>query len=108
MKPNLMKLMYAGYYGGNALKGLTPHVVEQALKRRFDVTCRYVGGAYDFEMVCRERAPDGDGPVRLRVRYGWRGNGWQQYEPVAVRKNTRLPRPGDVVYQPDGGYRIAA
>lgn len=107
MKMNLSKLMYAGYYGGSALKGVDPYSMEQALKSRFDVSCHRVGGVYDFELVCRQPSADGDGPIRLRVRYGWVGTGWQ-YQPVPARKNTRLPRSGDVVYGPDGGYRIAA
>lgn len=104
---NLSRLMYAGYYGGSVMKGVSPHHVEQALKRRFDVSCHRIGGVYDFEFVCRETDPDFDGAVRLRIRYGWFGNGWQ-YQPIPVRKRTRVARAGDVIYQPDGGYRIAA
>lgn len=99
---NLSKMMYAGYYGGSVLKGLNPHHVEHALKRRFDVTCHRLGGVYDFELVCRQPDLDGDGPVRLRIQYGWIGNGWK-YQPIPVRKRTRSARAGDVIYQPDGG-----
>ena len=107
MKPNLMKLMYAGYWGGSVLMGESPLHVGYALRRVFDtVTNERRAGAWnlhDFEFRCY----DAQGDLRLRVQYGWVGNGWR-YEPVPVRKNTKLPRPGDVVYFPDGGYPIAA
>ena len=104
MKPSLMKLMYAGYWGASMLKGEEPYYVERALKRVFDrVLTERQPNALDFEFRCY----DAQGDLRLRIQYGWCGNGWR-YEPVAVRKNTRLPRAGDVVYLPDGGYRIAA
>lgn len=107
MKPNLMKLMYAGYYGGSLLLGESPLHVGYALRRVFDtVTNERRPGAwnlYDFEFRCYDESGD----LRLRIQYGWVGNGWR-YEPVPVRKNTRVPRPGDVVYLPDGGYQIAA
>lgn len=107
MKPSLMKLMYAGYWGASMLKGEEPYYVERALKRCFDqvITERRPGAwnALDFEFRCYDESGD----LRLRIQYGWSGNGWR-YEPVAVRKNTRVPRPGDVVYLPDGGNQIAA
>ena len=112
MKPNLMKLMYAGYFGGSMLKGeepYWPYWVERALKRVFAVVkTERTPGTLDFEFRCYDHDEgDDDLRMRLRIQYGWCGNGWR-YEPVAVRKNTRLPRAGDVVYLPDGGYRIAA
>ena len=104
MKPNLMKLMYAGYWGASMLKGEEPYYVERALKRVFDaVETERQPNALDFEFRCYDESGD----LRLRIQCGWVGNGWL-YEPVPVRKNTKLPRPGDVVYLPDGGYRIAA
>ena len=104
MKPSLMKLMYAGYWGASMLKGEEPYYVERALKRVFDrVLTERQPNALDFEFRCYDESGD----LRLRIQYGWVGNGWL-YEPVPVRKNTRVPRPGDVVYLPDGGYQIAA
>lgn len=107
MKPNLMKLMYAGYWGGSRMRGENPLHVSHALQLCFDqVITEHRPGAWnalDFEFRCYDESGD----LRLRVRYGWDGAGWS-YEPVAVRKNTRVPRAGDVVYLPDGGYRIAA
>lgn len=102
---NLQRLMYAGYYGGSVLKGQPPQIVSNALEQRFDVVTRRVGGALDFEMRCYEP----EGRMRLKVRYGWMGNGWQ-YEPVAVRVNQPMParQPGDVVYHRDGSWRVAA
>lgn len=103
---NLKRLMYAGYYGGSVLKGQPPQIVLNALTRRFDVVTRRVGGAHlDFEMRCYEP----EGRMRMKIRYGWMGNGWQ-YEPVAGRVNRPLPRrqPGDVIYNRDGSYRVAA
>lgn len=101
----LMRLMYAGYFGGSEIKGQPPQIVFAALNRRFDVVTRRVGGALDFEMRCYEP----EGPLRMKIRYGSVGNGWV-YEPVAVRRNS--PRParqsGDVTYQRDGSYRVAA
>ena len=104
MKPNLMKLMYAGYWGASMLKGEEPYYVERALKRVFDrVLTERQPNTLDFEFRCYDAAGD----LRLRIQYGWVGNGWC-YDPVPVRKNTKLPRPGDVVYLPDSGYQIAA
>ena len=107
MRVSLSRLMYAGYWGASMLKGESPLHVGYALRRVFDtVTNERRAGAwnlYDFEFRCYDESGD----LRLRIQYGWVGNGWR-YEPVAVRKNTRLPRPGDVVYLPDGGHQIAA
>ena len=107
MKPSLMKLMYTGYYGGSLLLGESPLHVGYALRRAFEtVTNERRPGAWnalDYEFRCY----DAQGALRLRVLYGWAGNGWR-YEPVAERKNTRVPRRGEVVYLPDGGYQIAA
>lgn len=101
---NLMRLMYAGYFGGSTMKGEPPQRVIDALTQRFDVVTAYVGGYYDRELRCYEP----EGRLRLKVRYGWFGNGWK-YEPVAVRKNQRPARkPGDVIYNRDGSYRVAA
>ena len=109
MKPriNLRRLMYAGYWGSSMLKGEEPYWVERALKRVFAVVkTERTPGTLDFEFRCYDEGDD-DLRMRLRIQYSWCGNGWR-YEPVAVRKNTKLPRPGDVVYLPDGGYQIAA
>lgn len=109
MKPriNLRRLMYAGHYGGSLMLGESPIHMGYALRRAFDqVETERRSGAWnalDFEFRCYDESGD----LRLRIRYGWTGSGWQ-YEPVPVRKNTRVPRSGDVAYQPDGGYRIAA
>lgn len=101
---NLMRLMYAGYYGGSVLKGRSPQTVIDALTRRFDVVTRRVGGALDFEMRCYEP----EGRMRMKIRYGWIGTGWV-YEPVAVRRNRPIQRqPGDVIYNRDGSYRVTA
>ena len=106
MRVSLSRLMYAGYWGGSRLLGESPVHVGYALQRCFDQVVterRRPWDALDFEFRCYDAAGD----LRLRVQYGWAGNGWR-YEPVPVRKNTKLPRPGDVIYLPDGGYQIAA
>ena len=101
---NLQRLMYSGYYGGSVLKGQPPQIVLNALTQRFDVVTRRVEGALDFELRCYQ--PEGD--LRMKIRYGWMGNGWV-YEPVAVRRNRPVTRqPGDVIYHSDGSYRVAA
>ena len=91
MRVSLSRLTYAGYWGASMLKGEEPYYVERQ------------PNALDFEFRCYDESGD----LRLRIQCGWVGNGWL-YEPVPVRKNTKLPRPGDVVYLPDGGYQIAA
>ena len=101
---NLQRLMYAGYYAGSVLKGRPPQIVLNALEQRFDVVTRRVDGALDFELRCYE--PEGD--LRMKIRYGWMGTGWV-YEPVAVRRNRPVTRqPGDVIYNRDGSWRVAA
>lgn len=102
---NLQRLMYSGYYGGSTLKGEPPQIVINALAEKFDVVNAYVGGYYDREMRCYEP----EGRMRMKIRYGWFGNGWR-YEPVAVRVNRPRParQPGDVIYNRDGSWRVAA
>lgn len=105
---SLMKLMYAGYYGGSTIKGVAPQYIVNALSRRFDVATRliqtrHVSGVLDFEIRCYEPK----GRLRLTIRYGWTGAGWR-YEPVAVRQSRPQRKPGDVVYRSDGTYSIAA
>lgn len=103
---NLRRLMWAGYNGGSVLKGADPQRVIVALQQRFDVVVvTLMQGPLNFELCCYDQ----NERQRLKVRYGWMGNGWQ-YEPVAVRQRQRRPRrnPGDVVYRPDGSYTVAA
>jgi len=106
-KPNLKALMNHGPWGNSLVTGLPPIHVELALRHVFDCVLneRFPGAwnRYEFEFQCY----DANGALRLKVQYGWNYNGWV-YRPVAVSKNTKLTAPGGVIYQPDGGYRIAA
>jgi hypothetical protein len=101
---NLKRLMYAGYYGGSVIKGEPPKIVIDALAEKFDVVNVYVSCALSRELRCYEP----EGRMRMKIRYGWMGTGWV-YEPVAVRRNRPVTRqPGDVIYNRDGSWRVAA
>ena len=100
---NLQRLMYAGYWGGSVLKGRPPQVVIDALTTRFDAVTAYTGGYFDREIRCYEP----EGRMRMKIRYGWFGNGWR-YEPMAVRVKRPVRQPGDVIYHRDGSWRVAA
>lgn len=100
---NLRRLMWVGYNGGSTLKGADPQRVISALQQRFDVVPTLRQGAMNFELRCYDQ----EGRQRLAIRYGWAGNGWR-YEPVAIRQRRPRRQAGDVVYQPDGSYTVAA
>lgn len=73
-------------WGNTFIEGIPPIHVEMALKQAFDlvVTERLPGAwnYYEYEWQCY----DDQGDLRLKVQYGWTGNGWR-YRPVAVRRS---------------------
>lgn len=97
VKINLKALMNHGHWGNSFLEGTPPIHVEWTLKQVFDnVVLERLPGAwnlYEFEWNCY----DANGELRLKVQYGWTGNGWR-YQPVAACRKTKRLKSGDVLY----------